>query len=92
MLLEKSENLLELSAKQLQYNQDWQVRFSQVRLSLVCEKPNVNIVCSKVRYTRIQQTLFKSKYNLILFKSNNKLKSLSKRVVQVISYQLFHEI
>ena len=66
-MLEKSGNLLELSVKQLVINQGWQVGFPWFRLYLVCEK-HFNVVCSKVRYFRIQQELFKSKSNLIPFK------------------------
>ena len=33
-----------------QYNQVQQVRFPQVRLCFVYQKPNLNTVCSKVRY------------------------------------------
>ena len=92
MLLEKSENLFELSAKQLVIQSRLASSIFPGQAMFGVWKPNVNIVYSKVRYIRIQQKLFKCKYNLILFKSNNKPKSLSKRVVQVISYQLFHEI
>ena len=62
MLLEKSESLLELFVKQL---------VIQSRLAcLVCEKPDFDVVCSKVKYFRIrQEDLSKSKSNLILFKS-----------------------
>ena len=50
MLLEKSENSLELSVKQLVIQSSYASSTSQSRLCLVCEKPNVNVVCSKVRY------------------------------------------
>ena len=40
---------------------------------------------------RIQQKLSKSQSNLIPFKGNNKAKSLSKRVAQVVSCQLFRQ-
>ena len=45
MLFESYEKLLELSVKQ--HNQ---VRFPSKRLYAVCEKPNVNVACSKVWY------------------------------------------
>ena len=63
MLLEKSENLLKLSVKQLVI----QSRLAS-SIYLMCEKPDVNAVCRKVRYFRIQQELSKSKFSLIPFK------------------------
>ena len=46
----------------------------------------------KVGTFRIQQELFKPKSNLIPFKSYNKPKSLFKRLVEVVSCQLFQEM
>ena len=47
MLLEKYENLLELSVKQLVIQSSLESLISQC---LVREKPNVNVVYSKARY------------------------------------------
>ena len=92
MLLEKPENLLELSVNQLviQARLASSIFLGQARFGVW--KTNVNVVCSKVIYFCTKQGLSKSKSNLILFKKNNKPKSLSKRVVQVISCQLFQEV
>ena len=64
MLLEKCENLLELSVKLLiiQSSLASLISLDQTK----CEKPNVNIVCSKVR--SYQEELSKSNYNLIPLK------------------------
>ena len=57
MLLEKYENVLELSVEQLvlqsnlEHNQVYQVWFPYVGLCLVFEKPNFNAFCGKVRHT-----------------------------------------
>ena len=53
---------------------------------------NINVIRSKVRYFCIQQELSKYKFNLIPLKNNNKSKSLSKKVAQVLSCQLFRDI
>ena len=69
MLLEKSENLLELSVKQLEIRSRLARWLSPGQdICLVCGKSNFNIFCGKVWYFRIQQELFKSKSNLIPFK------------------------
>ena len=60
MLLEMSENLLELSVKQLVIQ--WRLASS------VCEKQNVDVVCSKVRYVHTQKALSKPNCNLNPFK------------------------
>ena len=76
MLLEKSENLLQLFVKKL---------LIQSSLANV-----INVACSKVvSIFCIQQDLSKYKSDL---KGNNKLKSLSKVFVQVVFCQLFQEI
>ena len=62
MMLEKSKNLLELSAKQLEIKSS----LASSTMSGVW-KPNVNVACSKVRYFRIQEELSKLKSNLIPF-------------------------
>ena len=47
MLLEKYENFLELSIKKLVIQSSLA---SLISIGFVCEKPNVNVVCCKVRY------------------------------------------
>ena len=77
MLLEKSENLLELSVKQLLIQSSLtSLIFLGHTMFLMCEKPKVfNFVCDKVRYfcifyifLYIQQELSNAKSILILFK------------------------
>ena len=60
---------------------------------MVCENPNVNVVCSKV-YAFFASRNSCSSLSIIKFrlKGNDKHKSLSKRVVQVVLCQLFKEI
>ena len=90
MLLEKSENLLELSVKQLEIRSRLARWLSPGQdICLLCGKSNFNIFCGKVWYFRIQQELFKSKSNLIPFKKTFEPKSLSKSVVQVVPCKLF---
>ena len=49
MLLEKSENLLEFSVKHLVVKSSLASSIS-LDQTMVCEKPNVTVVCSKVRF------------------------------------------
>ena len=50
MLLEKSGSLLEISVKELVIQSRLASSISLGLISLVREKPNVNVVCSRVRY------------------------------------------
>ena len=89
MLLEMYENLPELSAEQLVIQSSLKSSISLAQ-TIMCKKPNIK--CSlepSVGFFCTQQELSKSKFNLIMFKGNNKSKSLLKRVFQVVSCQLF---
>ena len=61
ILLEKSENLLELSVKKLVIRLASWISLGQAMIG-VCVKPNI-IVCYKVRYFCIQHRFSKSKSN-----------------------------
>ena len=89
MLLEMYENLPELSGEQLVIQSSLKSSISLAQ-TIMCKKPNIK--CSlepSVGFFYTQQELSKSKFNLIMFKGNNKSKSLLKRVFQVVSCQLF---
>ena len=53
----------------------------------MCEKPNINVIYSSVRYL-----LYLTRVIQLRLKDNNKPKSLSKTVVKVVSCKLFQEI
>ena len=69
MLLEKTENLLEFSVKQLVILAS-SIFWGQAMLKtkMVCEKRNINVVCSKIRYFNIQKALCKPNSYVIPFK------------------------
>ena len=89
MLLQKHEEFLEISVKQLvkqasfiSLNETRNFSIFLVRQCVVGEKPNGNVVSSKVRYFLPSNSY--SDASLIQFhlKGNNGSKSVSKRVVE----------